>query len=144
MAELKKVKFRPRDFADAKLRQGEARLAAAVITFPKREEKHETPALAAALAAAEPPAPAPVPESVLALQRRLLAEENVTPLRREETAHDRWKRVETIKARLDAGVPVNPNDLIWLGGYRAGPEFKGFAMTYGDPFEKENPAEAGI
>ena len=142
IAELKKVKFAPRDFIDARIERGKSR-SAALIAFPKREEIHTTPALAAAAEAASPPVPVPVAESVIEMHRRLLAEENVTPIRREETSHDRWKRVGAIAARLQAGQPVNPDDLIWLGGYREGSEFKGFAMTYGDPLEKENPAEAG-
>lgn len=78
------------------------------------------------------------------MQRQLLAEENVAPLRRTETAHDRWKRAEAIARRIKAGQPVNPEDALWLGGYRAGPEYRGFAATWGDPLEEENPAEAGL
>lgn len=142
-AELRKVKFKPRDFADAMMRHGEAQ-AATLIAFPKREDTHTTPALSAALDATTPAEPQPVAASILDMQRQLLAEENVAPLRRTETAHERWKRAEAIARRIKAGQPVNPEDALWLGGYRAGPEYRGFAATWGDPLEEENPAEAGL
>lgn len=110
-----------------------------VIPLPKRTEAHETPAIAAALDAMAP-RPAPTPSAdVLAMQARLLAEEAVVPLRAEETPHQRWKRALDLIAQIEAGAPTSPDELLWLGGYRTGPEFKGFAMTWGDPFEK-NPA----
>lgn len=142
-AELRKVKFKARDFADAVMRQGEAQ-AATLIAFPKRDDSHTTPALGAALEAVTPAEPQPVTASILDMQRQLLAEENVTALRRVETAHDRWKRAGAIASRLKAGEPVNPADLMWLGGYREGPEYRGYAATWGDPLEEENPAEAGL
>lgn len=143
-ADLRKVKFRPREFAEAILREG-ASSAGTLIAFPKREEPHQTPALAAALDATRPPAPpAPVPDEILALQQRLIADENVTPIRREENAHDRWKRACTIARLMKANQLVAPADALWLGGWRESPEFKGFALTYGDPLEEENPAEAGL
>lgn len=143
-ADLRKVKFRPREFAEAILREG-ASSAGTLIAFPKREEVHETPALAAALDATRPPTPpAPVPDEILALQQRLIADENVTPIRREENAHDRWKRACTIARLMKANQLVAPADALWLGGWRESPEFKGFALTYGDPLEEENPAEAGL
>lgn len=142
-ADLRKVKFKPRDFADAAMRHGEAQ-AATLIAFPKREDTHATPALSAALDATTPSEPQPVAASILDMQRQLLAEENVAPLRRTETAHDRWKRAEAIARRIKAGQPVNPEDALWLGGYRAGPEYRGFAATWGDPLEEENPTEAGL
>lgn len=142
-AELRKVKFKPRDFADAMMRHGSAQ-AATLIAFPKREEVHHTPALGAALDAATPAPPQPVAPSVIDMQRQLLAEENVAPLRRAETSHDRWKRAQAIAERLRSGAAVNPDDLMWLGGYRDGPEYRGFAATWGDPLEEENPAEAGF
>ncbi|RAI33689.1 integrase [Rhodoplanes elegans] len=104
-----------------------------VITLPKRTEAHETPAIAAARDAMtprsiEPPTPS---ADVLALQARLIAEDQVVrPLRTEETPHQRWKRALDLIARIVAGEPVAADEAMWLGGYRAGPEFKGFALTY--------------
>ncbi|CAA0128958.1 Uncharacterised protein [Starkeya nomas] len=142
-AELRKVKFRPREFAEAILREGEQQ-AGTLLAFPKREEVHSTPAIEAAIEATTPVEPRPVPASVVDLQRQLLAEDNVAPIRRAETGHDRWKRACTITAALKAGRDVNPDDLIWLGGYREGSEYRGYAATWGDPLEEENPAEAGF
>ncbi|MFT0861669.1 DDE-type integrase/transposase/recombinase [Ancylobacter sp. G4_0304] len=142
--ELRRIKVKPRDVADAIRREASGH-AATLLTFPKREEAYTTPALDAAAEATAPPAPpAQMPIEIRELQQRLLAEENVTPIRREENPHDRWKRACAIAERMGAGQPVAPADVLWLGGYREGSEFKGFALTYGDPLEKENPAEAGI
>jgi putative transposase len=112
-----------------------------VIALPKRTEAHATQAIAAALDAVAPrPASTPTPSTeILAMQARLKADEAIVPLRTEETPHQRWKRSLELIARLDAGAPASPDELLWLGGYRTGPEFRGFALTYGNPFEK-NPA----
>lgn len=112
-----------------------------VIALPKRTEAHETPAIAAALDAMSPrTATAPTPSAeILAMQARLKADDAIVPLRMEETPHQRWKRALGLIARVEAGEPASPDELMWLGGYRTGPEFRGFALTYGDPFEK-NPA----
>lgn len=118
-----------------------------VIALPKREETHSTPAIAAALDAMVPrEAPAPS-EDVLAMQARLIEEDTVVRLRAEETPHQRWQRALDVIARMSAGEPVGADEAMWLGGYRAGPEFKGFALTYDfvDPMnaksiEAKNPA----
>ena len=54
-----------------------------VIAMPKREEKHETPAIAAALDAMVPAAPTPSSD-ILGMQARLIADETVVPLRAEK------------------------------------------------------------
>ncbi|MDC7787330.1 DDE-type integrase/transposase/recombinase [Rhodoplanes sp. TEM] len=119
-----------------------AAAASNVITLPKRSEAHETPAITAARDAMAPrPIEPPTPSAdVLAMQAKLIAEDQVVrPLRSEETPHQRWKRALDLIARIAAGEPVPADEAMWLGGYRAGPEFKGFAMTYGDPMAQ--PAE---
>lgn len=119
-----------------------ARDKANVIALPKRSEQHETPAIAAALDAMVPKA-APAPSSdVLEMQARLLAEETVVPLRTEETPQQRWKRALDVISRISTGDAVTPEEAMWLGGYRAGPEFKGFALTYDfvDPLDAKKPA----
>jgi transposase InsO family protein len=124
-------------------RDVEAARAPNVISLPKRTEQHETPAIAAALDAMTP-RPAPTPSAdVLAMQARLIAEDAVvTPLRTEETPHQRWQRALALIACLAAGAPVTAEEAMWLGGWRTGPEFKGFALTYGDPFEAAETRDA--
>ncbi|MDQ2084550.1 transposase [Xanthobacteraceae bacterium Astr-EGSB] len=115
-----------------------------VIPMPKRTEAHETPAITAALDAMAPrPSTTPTPSAdVLAMQARLMANETVVPLRAEETKHQLWRRALALIARMEAGDPVASDEAMWLGSYRTSTDFRGFALTYGDPFEK-NPAAPG-
>ncbi|MFL9829077.1 hypothetical protein [Rhodoplanes sp. SY1] len=126
-------------------RDVEAAKAPNVITLPKRTESHETPAIAAALDAmtprrADPPTPSVVMASTLTLKNA--EDQIVRPLRTEETPHQRWKRALDLIGRIAKGDPVPADWAMWLGGYRAGPEFKGFALTYGDPLETDAPQGA--
>lgn len=122
--------------------------AGKLAEFPKRVVTHSTLEIAAALVAAQgvdKSEPVHSPD-VLALQAKLIAEERhpiVTPLRTEETEHHRWQRARAIEARVERGDHVDPEDLLWLGGYRAGPEYRGFAKTYGVALDEQNPADAG-
>jgi putative transposase len=142
-------RIRAIDIAPAIHRQALAD-AGGLVEFPKREERHATPALDAARAAADRGDTTPVHSAdVVALHAQLLAEQaasNVKPLRVEETAHQRWNRAREFEEALERGEQLSPDELLWLGGYREGPEYRGFAMTYGVPLsaEKERPAsEAG-
>ncbi len=111
-----------------------------VIALPKREETHSTPAITAALDAMVPKE-APAPSSdVLAMQAKLIADETVVPLRSEETPHQRWQRALDVIARMRGGEPVSADEAMWLGGYRAGPEYQARALMHGDPMETEKPA----
>ena len=126
-----------------------ARQAGTLVELPVRGIAHETPAIRAALEASAPvaiPSPAPLPDSVIEIHRQMIAEEGVHPIRpaRAETAWDRWARVGEIKRQVDAGQPIHPDDLDWLTRYRTGPEYKGSAMVYGDPFEASMPAKTGV
>ena len=122
--------------------------AANVIPLPKRTEAHETPAIMAAIDAMTPqPATPPAPSAdVLAMQAKLIAEETVVPLRTEETRHARYRRACALILRIASGdTSVSTEEALWVGEYRAGPEFKGFAKTYDfdDPLARagtENPA----
>lgn len=133
------------DLAGAIARQA-AREAGKLAEFPKRSETHDTPALAAARRAADGGDMEPV-HSVDAialaaqLQREAAQQVNVKPLRTQETSHQRWNRARAIEAALARGEAVDEDDLLWLGGYRTGPEYRGFEMTYG-PAETKSPAGA--
>lgn len=123
------------DLAPAILRQ--ALLADGKLAeFPKPVERHDTPELAAAArAAASEIEPAHAPE-IAAYAARLRAEAAepapVVALRAEETPHQRWKRAREIEAAMTRNELVEQEQLLWLGAYREGPEYRGFALTYGD------------
>jgi putative transposase len=123
--------------------------AGTLVEFPNCTEAHETPALAAARTATERNIEPVYSAEIAALQQQLLAKAaapNVKPLRAQETEHQRWHRARAIEDALARGEQPSADELIWLGGYREGPEYRGFALTYGVPLraEKERPAsEAG-
>lgn len=122
--------------------------AGKLAEFPKRVVNHSTPQIVAALDAAQGiDNPEPVhAQDVIALQAKLIAEERrpiVTPLRTEETDHQLWNRARAIETRLEREEPVTPDELMWLGSFREGPVYRGFALTYGVSLEEKTPAEAG-
>lgn len=110
--------------------------AGTLVEFPKPSQSHDTPQLAAARQAAgaqddAQPAHAPGIAAMAAAMRAETASANVTPLRTEETPQQRWKRAVAMEAALAQGCELPPDELIWLGGYREGPEYRGLALTYG-------------
>lgn len=110
--------------------------AGKLIEFPKQQTAHETPALAAARVATSEPV-AVHSDDVIALAETLRTEAtahaaNVQPLRQTETQYQRWNRARDIEQRVARKEFVEPDELMWLGGYREGAEYKGFALTYGD------------
>lgn len=118
-----------------------AAAAANVVALPKREERHETPAIAAALEAAARPGPVPAPLNAraAALHAQLSAEpepppapENVRPLRKGETSHQRFRRARDLEARRAAGQALSEDEAFWLGGYSAGPEYRAMRAVYED------------
>jgi transposase InsO family protein len=135
-------KIKAADIAPAIHRQA-LKDAGKLIEFPKASEAHVTPALAAA---AEPQRAdaATHSDEIAALAEQLRAEQaapaNVKRLRSEETVHQRWNRARAIEARLARNEFVEADELLWLGGYRDGPEYRGFAMTYGDAAVSESAA----
>jgi transposase InsO family protein len=116
-----------------------ARDAGNVIMMPKREELHETPEIVAASRAAGAPAPEHNP-AVELFQARLLEEDagaavvasNVRPLRAEETMHQRYARAVELRLFLDRGGVLAPAELLWLGGYEAGSEFRTMKTIHDD------------
>ncbi|MEX1083677.1 MAG: DDE-type integrase/transposase/recombinase, partial [Xanthobacteraceae bacterium] len=142
--EARKVKAS--DFASAIHRQALA-VAGKLIEFPKQTEAHDTPALAAARhAAVSEAAPTHAPE-IAALTARLRAEASLpanVEVLHEETAHHRWNRARNLEKAIALSEHVSADDLMWLGGYRQGPEYRGFLATYGElVVEEKRPAEAG-
>ena len=140
--------IRMRDVAPALHRQ--ALVDSGKLTeFPKRVIPHSTPTLEAARTAAQASSVDREPvhsAEVIELQAKLIAESGgdvVTPLREKETDHQLWNRARAIEARLEREEFVAPDELMWLGGFREGPVYRGFAQTYGVNLEKKNPAEAG-
>ena len=137
-AEARKIKGK--DFAPAIRRQA-LKDAGKLVEFPKREDVHATPALAAASRAfARDDSVARHDPSIAALAEALRAEsENATPalatvtrLPVHETAHHRWTRARRIEAMIAAGDHVEAGERDWLASYSQGPEYRGFALTYGD------------
>lgn len=128
-------KIKAVDFAAAIHRQALVN-SGTLIEFPKQHADHETPALAAARAATSEPVVSHS-EDIAALAAKMRAEDaapapNVKPLRTAETSHQRWNRARGIEERIARKEFVETDELMWLGGYREGAEYKGFAMTYGD------------
>jgi transposase InsO family protein len=143
MADVKKAarQIKAKDFAPAIHRQSlidQGKL----VEFPKPAETHDTPALSAARAAHTPEI-AQHAAGIAELAAQLQAESaapaaNVKPLRSAETPHMRWNRARGIEAAIVRKEFVDPGELLWLGGYREGHEYRGFLATYG---EIANPGE---
>ena len=111
-----------------------------VVPLPKREEVHETPAIAAALDATRPLEPAALDGRAAEIHAELQAEgaleiepaANVKPLRTQETPQQRFRRALGLQAAIDAGEDVDPQDAVWLGGYKTGPEYRALKAVYED------------
>jgi putative transposase len=147
MAEVKKEarKIRAGDFASAIHRQSLVD-AGKLIEFPKGETAHDTPALAAARDSHTPQV-AVHSDAVRELAERLRAEDaapaaSVRALRTVETAHQRWNRARAIEAQIARHEFVDPETLMWLGGYREGPEYRGFFATYVEAETEESSVES--
>lgn len=121
------------DLVDAEARRNAPNL----VSFPRREVAHETPQIAAALAAATPP-PAPQHSAeTLEMHRRLAAEvatpaPAVVPIRKGETQHQRYARALAIERAIAAQAPVDTDDAVWLGGYKAGSEYRAMRQIVED------------
>lgn len=114
-----------------------------VIPLPKREEEHTTPQIAAALAAFEGRVRTPetnltgrAAEIHAELQGQPVAPPSmpvgVTRLRTEETPQQRFRRALDMRERMQAGEALQPEELLWLGGYEAGSEYRGLKAMYDD------------
>ena len=101
-----------------------------VVALPKREERHVTPDITAALDAAEPQDALALPNRAAELLNEMREElatpaaPGVTPLRKQETPQLRFKRALDLERRIAAGDIVDPSEAVWLGGYQAGPEYR--------------------
>lgn len=108
-----------------------------VVALPKREERHSTPQIEAALDAmdaAEGKAATHVPDdSALQdrIQRMILDDltpkssgENVSAIRKTVTPQQRFHRFREIKGRMDAGMPVSQEEVFWAGSYQESAEGK--------------------
>ncbi len=110
---------------------GRAAEKADVVPFPRPEVEHTTPHIAAARDAAtrraKPPAAAPLSEAAAATHARLREQvrqaPNVTPLRQQETARAKFRRMLDLEARHARGETVDAEELIALGRYQGTPEY---------------------
>ena len=115
-----------------------------VVTLPKREETHTTPAIAAALDASAPPAPPrPLSDRAAQLFTELKAEPiaieprgNITRLRAQETPQQRFRRALDLEGRIAGGEEVPSSDAVWLGGYQQGSEYRAMRTVFEDGGEQ--------
>jgi transposase InsO family protein len=144
-AELREIKKGPsgiertlrlyREKAEARARE-----SGNVVSLPKREVEHTTPAIAAALDAARPaevPAQPKRAAELLDEMRKEMAAPaasapTVTPIRRQETPQLRFRRAQDLMARVEAGEAISTEDAMWLGGYRSGPEYRALQALHED------------
>ncbi len=134
-AEFKRISKGPA-LADLVLRQS-ARDAGKLVEFPKTRVIHETPEISAALDAQgliERPA-TPMRDDDAAIHARLVAEFEATAsltkteepsasvLTFPEQEKVRFRRAMAIEKDLAAGLPVDPADALWLGGYQKSSEY---------------------
>lgn len=147
MAEVKREtrRIKASGMADAIRRQA-LREAGKLVEFPKASEIHDTPQLAAAreidaeLQASHAPEIAAMAEAMRAEQA---APANVQRLHAIETDHQRWRRALEIEARIARREFVEPDELLWLGGYREGYEYRNFLEIYGGVAKPGEDSRAG-
>ena len=116
-----------RDVADILMRQG-LEAEGKLVAFPRPSVAHTTPALeaaaeAAAARAAEP-APTPAPIASPAPASDFADAPNVQRLRPVETPQQRFRRAMGVEEAVAAGTAVEAAELIWLGGYQLGSEYR--------------------
>ncbi|MBN9236102.1 MULTISPECIES: DDE-type integrase/transposase/recombinase [Phyllobacteriaceae] len=113
----------PRAVADAMRRAGEKR-AGNLVAFPRPTQAHVTPALDAAARASARNEPAALSEEAADIHARLLADASPAVVALPETREQRFRRALDIEERVGRGEPARPQDLVWLGGYRQGSEYR--------------------
>ncbi len=143
-AELRRAHraIKPRDMADA-VRLHDAKKAGNLLSFPRRDNSHSTPALSAAaqLAAFEqrggravdPPQLNAKAQAQLDAMRAETAgvvtpPANVQPLRLSETPDQRYRRARELEDRRDRGEAIGEDNALWLGRYTAGAEYRARRM----------------
>lgn len=83
-----------------------------LLVFPKPEEQHETPQIAAAADAAKTPT------------RRAAKPAKIVSLAEKESDWDRYRRAVSLQTRIDGGEAVSDTERAWLAGYQAGSEYR--------------------
>lgn len=132
-AEIKKITSGP-SLIDRALEVA-ARDIPNVIALPKREEKHSTPQIAAALdamdvaegkrtVAEDAGFDARVQQVVLEDLTPKASGENVAAIRAGTTPSQRFHRARALRARMDAGIELLPEEAFWLGSYEGCVEWK--------------------
>jgi hypothetical protein len=115
-----------------------------VVALPKREERHTTPAIEAAIEAASPRPPAARPNEaeVRATMDRLTAQvhaevfpvppssERIRPLRPTETREQRFRKWLQLEARRIAGDELSFAEANWMGSYQTDSEWKAMKRLY--------------
>ena len=123
-----------REVADMLLRQGAAD-AGVLVEFPRAAVIHSNPAIEAAAVAARTTetAASPAPAFAAPAPANDFADApNVQRLRTVETSQQRFRRALVLEAAVSAGETVGTDDLLWLGGYQAGSEYRGMRSAYED------------
>lgn len=123
-----------------------------VVALPKREERHETPEIRAALDAAGAPADRPMTQifaEAEAYRQRIQSEimadlapqvsgDKVAPIRKEATPAQKFRRWQEIRARIEAGEAVTEDEAYWAGSYSTTAEWK-TQKTMFDDFGDQAP-----
>lgn len=131
-------KIGPRAIADA-MRNQANRASANLLAFPQRSTTVETPVLAAAADASRPAQPADLSTRAAELHSQMLAELPQAPAsapastkiaRLPETREQRFRRAIDLQKRVTAGEILPTEELIWLGGYREGSEYRAMSLMF--------------
>lgn len=124
-----------------------ARDAGKLVELPRPKASHTTPQLDAAAQAVQmrealkreiqPPQRPALPQDVMQLRARLLAEQmqdggaEVRVIRERETPKQRYMRAVALEKRVTAGETPSADELQWLIGYVQSAEYKAHKATYG-------------
>lgn len=103
-------RIKPLDIADA-MRREAIENEPNLLVFPKPEEQHETPQIAAAADAARKP------------ENQKARPSTVVNLADTESDWDRYRRAKSLQDRIDAGEVIRDTERAWLTGYQAGAEY---------------------
>jgi transposase InsO family protein len=138
-------KIGPRDVADA-MRAAASERIGNVVAFPRPGKAHETPALTAAAAAVTPRQPQPLTGRAAEIHQEMQREAPpsglpaISPARGEigssgvarlpDSREQRFRRALALEERRAAGEPVSADDLMWLGGYQAGSEYRAMRVMF--------------
>lgn len=106
-----------------------------VVALPKREERHETPEIAAALEVTEPPKPSNTGRMIKwdktealdpVVRKTPEAEGNMQPLRARPIPAQRFAQALAIEKMLAEGrrAEIPDNDLVWLVSYKDTSEYR--------------------